>query len=184
MMRSFLPLMLSTSLFMNGVVRGVVATPTRTCFGRVRQVGGAVQNLQETAARLRLRRSTQLEASGVHITRHARRLRGPLRPMTQQYTGRNNVTISMPDGGSVPIVSQTEINPMKTALSFMLALTTTTALTEPLPVPKPPGPGGSCSHGYIASRSFCAPSQGAADGTCPWGWIESGSYCLRSGRRG
>src|SRR5262245_53188788 len=40
--------------------------------------------------------------------------------MTQQYTGRNNVTISMPDGGSVPKVSQTEIEPMKTALSLML----------------------------------------------------------------
>jgi len=76
---------------------------------------------------------------GVHITRHARRLRGALRPMTQQYTGRNSVTISMPDWGSVPIVSQTEIEPMKTALSLMLALITTTALTEPLPVPKPPG---------------------------------------------
>ena len=36
--------------------------------------------------------------------------------MTQQYTGGNNVTISMRDGGSVPIVSQTEIDPMKTAL--------------------------------------------------------------------
>ena len=58
---------------------------------------------------------------GVHITRHARRLRGALRPMTQQYMGRNNVTISMPDGGSVPIVSQTEIDPMKIALSLMLA---------------------------------------------------------------
>src|SRR5262249_48686821 len=79
---------------------------------------------------------------GRAVSRHARRLRGALRPMTQQYTGRNNVTISMPDGGSVPIVSQTEIEPMKTALSLMLALITTTALTEPLPVPKPPGPGG------------------------------------------
>ena len=55
------------------------------------------------------------------MTRHARRLRGALRPMTQQYMGRNNVTISMPDGGSVPIVSQTEIDPMKIALSLMLA---------------------------------------------------------------
>jgi hypothetical protein len=78
---------------------------------------------------------------------------------------------------------------MKTALSLMLALITTTALTEPLPVPKPRGPGGSCSHGYIASRSFCMPSTGAADaitkpsnGTCPWGWITWGSYCLRNGR--
>jgi hypothetical protein len=39
--------------------------------------------------------------------------------MTQQYMGRNNVTISMPEGGSVPIVSQTAIEPMKTALSRM-----------------------------------------------------------------
>src|SRR5262245_52404631 len=80
--------------------------------------------------------------------------------MTQQYTGRNNVTISMPDGGNVPIVSQTEIEPMKTALSLMLALITTTALTEPLPLPKPPGPGGSCSHGYIPSGSYCTPVAG------------------------
>jgi len=109
--------------------------------------------------------------------------------MTQQYTGRNNVTISMLDSGSVPIVSQTEIEPMKTALSLMFALVTTTALTEPPPVPKPPGPGGSYPHGYIPSGSFCTPSQGAADaitkppnGSCPWGWIASGSYRLRNGR--
>jgi hypothetical protein len=109
--------------------------------------------------------------------------------MTQQYTGGNNVTISTPDDGSVPIVSQTEIEPIKTALSLMFALVTTTALTEPPPVPKPPGPGGSCPHGYIPSGSFCTPSQGAADaiakppnGSCPWGWIASGSYCLRNGR--
>ena len=44
--------------------------------------------------------------------------------------------ISVFGGRSVPIVSQTEIDPMKTALSLMLALATTTALTEPLPVPK------------------------------------------------
>ena len=50
---------------------------------------------------------------------------------------------------------------MKTALSLMLALITTTALTEPLPVPKPPVPGGSCPHSYIASGSFCTPSPGA-----------------------
>ena len=68
----------------------------------------------------------------------------------------------------------------------MLALATTTALTEPLPVPKPPGPGGSCPHGYIPSGSYCTPSPVAADaiakppnGSCPWGWIVSGSYCLR-----
>ena len=97
------------------------------------------------------RRSGACEAPVGHaITRHARRLRGALRPMTQQYTGRNNVTISMPDGGSVPIVSQTEIDPMKTALSLMLALVTTTALTEP--VPKPPGPGGSSPHSRHRER--------------------------------
>ena len=63
---------------------------------------------------------------------------------------------------------------MKTTLSLMLALVTTSALAEPLPVPKPRGPGGSCPHGYIASGSYCTPSQGAADavakpsnGTCP-----------------
>src|SRR5262249_12296596 len=91
------------------------------------------------------------------------------------------------DDGSVPIVSQTEIEPIKTALSLMFALVTTTALTESLPVPKPPGPGGSCPHGYIASG--CTPSPGASDaiaepsnGTCPWGWVASGSYCLRDGR--
>jgi len=104
--------------------------------------------------------------------------------MTQQYTSRNNVTISMPDGSSVPIVSQTEIDLMKTApFPHARALVTTSALTEPLPAPKPPGPGG------IASGSFCTPSPGASDaiakpsnGTCPWGWIASGSYCLRNGR--
>src|SRR5262249_27518187 len=58
--------------------------------------------------------------------------------MTQQYTGGNNVTTSTPDG-SVPIVSKTEIEPIKTALSLMFALVTTTALTAPPPVPKPPG---------------------------------------------
>jgi hypothetical protein len=83
--------------------------------------------------------------------------------MTQQYAGRNKLTISGQDAASVPIVSQTEIDPMKTALSLMLALATTTALTEPLPVPKPPGPGGSCPHGYITRGSFCTPSSGAQE---------------------
>jgi hypothetical protein len=64
--------------------------------------------------------------------------------MTQQNMGLNYVNISMPGGRSVPIVSQTEIDPMKTALSLMLALARTTAFTEPPPVPKPPGPGGLC----------------------------------------
>ena len=57
-----------------------------------------------------------------------------MRPMTQQYTGGDNVMISTPDDGSVPIVSQTEIEPIKTALSLMFALVTATALTEPPPV--------------------------------------------------
>src|SRR5215470_8462307 len=75
--------------------------------------------------------------------------------MTQQYMERSNLTISMPDGGSVPIVSQTEIDPMKTALSLMLALVTTTALTEPLPVPKPVGPGGRRTATSRAAHSVC-----------------------------
>src|SRR6516165_943064 len=55
------------------------------------------------------------------MTRYARRLRGALRPMTRRTAGGNNATISMARGGSVPIVSQTEIYPMKTALSLILA---------------------------------------------------------------
>ena len=71
------------------------------------------------------------------MTRHTRRLRGALRPMTRQYAGRNNVTISMADDGSVPIVSQTEIEPIKTALS---------------------------PHGYIASRLILHAVAGRAGG--------------------
>ena len=47
---------------------------------------------------------------------------------------------------------------MKTALSLMLALITTTALTEPLPVPK--ARAGRLVPA-IASGSFCTPSPGA-----------------------
>ena len=47
--------------------------------------------------------------------------------MTRRTAGGNNATISMARGGSVPIVSQTEINPMNRALSLILALATTTA---------------------------------------------------------
>jgi len=95
--------------------------------------------------------------------------------------------ISRQIGASVPMVSQTEIDPMKIALSLMFALVTTTALADPLPVAKPLGPGGSCPFGYTSSGSFCTPSQGAQDavakpsnGTCPFGWMASGSYCLRT----
>src|SRR5262249_23954329 len=38
--------------------------------------------------------------------------------MTRRTAGANSVTISTPRGGSVPIVSQTEIKSMKTALSL------------------------------------------------------------------
>src|SRR5262249_33602221 len=51
--------------------------------------------------------------------------------MTRRTTGGNNTTISRLRGVSVPIVSQTEIDPMKTALSPRAR--TTTALTEPPP---------------------------------------------------
>jgi len=73
-------------------------------------------------------------------------------------------------------------------ITLPLALLPSLALAEPLPLPKPAGPGGSCPHGWLASGSFCVPSQGAQDaiarppnGTCPWGWTSSGSYCLHSG---
>jgi hypothetical protein len=117
---------------------------------------------------------------GLHMTRQARRLRGALRPMTRQYTGGNSPTISKARGGSVPIVSQTEIDPMKTALSRMFGARhddgahRAAARAEVGRTGRPP-------HGYIASGSFCMPSTGAADaiakpsnGTCPWGWITWG----------
>ena len=47
--------------------------------------------------------------------------------------------ISTPIAASVPIVSQRGIDPIKTAISLLLALVTTTALTEPPPLPKPRG---------------------------------------------
>jgi hypothetical protein len=62
-----------------------------------------------------------------------------LRPMTQQDVSRNNVKISMADSRSVPIVSKTEIDPMKTAISRMLALVTTAVLTELLAEKQKPG---------------------------------------------
>ena len=62
------------------------------CFANPnRGVGGAPRDVR-----------VQRHPFGVHITRHARRLRGALRPMTQQYTDQNNITISTMDGGSVP----------------------------------------------------------------------------------
>jgi hypothetical protein len=58
--------------------------------------------------------------------------------MMQQNASQNNLMISTIEGRSVPIVSQTEIDPMKTALSPILALATTTALTELLAAAKKP----------------------------------------------
>src|SRR5262245_39724293 len=73
-------------------------------------------------------------------------------------------------------------------ITASFALVASVASAEPLPLPNPPGPGGSSPHGYLASGSYCVPSQGAQDaiikppnGTCPWGWTASGNYCLRSG---
>jgi len=45
----------------------------------------------------------------------------------------------MSDSRSVPIVSKTEIDPMKTAISRMLALVTTAVLTELLAEKQKPG---------------------------------------------
>src|SRR5260370_39033820 len=76
---------------------------------------------------------------GLHITRQARRLRGALRPMTQQDTSRNNLKISTFGYFSVPIVSQTEIDPMKTALSVMLRRHDDGPQPSRRPYRKPPG---------------------------------------------
>src|SRR5262249_10645360 len=124
------------------------------------------------------------------MTRHARRLRGALRPMTQQYTGRNNATISMLDGrqcpNSVPNRNRPNENgPFPHARArhddgaHRAAAHAEAARTGRLVPARLYPVGGSC----------CTPSPGAADaiakppnGSCPWGWIASGSYCLRNGR--
>ena len=102
--------------------------------------------------------------------------------MTQQDTSRNNVTISMPGGRSVPIVSQTEINPMKTAISLMLALVTTTALTEPLPRGEATESGRLVPARLYRERLILHADARRAGchakptiGTCPWRWLASGS---------
>jgi hypothetical protein len=98
-------------------------------------------------------------------------------------------TISMQIGASVPIVSQTEIGPMKTALSLMLAPATDDGARRGAARAEAAGAGRLVPARYIPSGSFCMPSQGAADaitkppnGSCPWEWIASGSYRLRNGR--
>jgi hypothetical protein len=55
----------------------------------------------------RLRRA--MDARERLSTRHVRRLRGALRPMTRRTIGGNNATISTISAASVPIVSQTAV---------------------------------------------------------------------------
>jgi hypothetical protein len=59
--------------------------------------------------------------------------------MTQQDTSRNNLKISTFGDFSVPIVSQTEIDPMKTALSVMLRRHDDGPQPSRRPYRKPPG---------------------------------------------
>ena len=62
------------------------------CFANPnRGVGGAPRDVR-----------VQRHPFGVHITRHARRLRGALRPMTQQTDGENNLMISGKDAAECP----------------------------------------------------------------------------------
>jgi len=69
---------------------------------------------------------------------------------------------------------------MKTAISLMLALVTTTALTEPAARAEAAG-GGRLVPARLR-RALRTPSPKPPNGSCPWGWIASGSYCLRNGR--
>jgi len=71
--------------------------------------------LRDTRRARRIASKTRVNAL---MTQRARRLRGALRPMTRGTNRANNATISMVGCGSVPIVSQTEIDPMKTAFSL------------------------------------------------------------------
>jgi len=109
------------------------------------------------------------------MTQRARRLRGALRPMTQQYGSRNNVTISMPDGGSVPIVSQTEIDPMKMALPSCSRSSRRRRSPSRCPCRSRQGPGGSCPARVHCKRLILhavvwrAGDDRQAAGTCPWG---------------
>jgi type IV secretory pathway protease TraF len=71
--------------------------------------------------------------------------------------------------------------------SALAAIIATAAVAEPLPLQRP-SVAGSCPHGWLASGSYCVPSQGAQDavakppnGVCPFGWTSSASFCLRSG---
>src|SRR6516164_6251586 len=110
------------------------------------------------------KRSGAAAPVGHAITRHVRRLRGALRPMTRQYVGRNNVTIPMPDGRSVPIVSQTEIEPMKTAL-FLIVRSSRRRRSRALPAAKPQSPGGAIRPRNWSNRAKEAGTRALIDGT-------------------
>ena len=84
--------------------------------------------------------------------------------MTRQYVGRNNVTISMPDGRSVPIVSQTEIEPMKTAL-FLIVRSSRRRRSRALPAAKPQSPGGAIRPRNWSNRAKEAGTRALIDGT-------------------
>jgi len=84
----------------------------------------------------------------------------------------------MPRAASVPIVSQTEIDPMKTAFPACLALSAHRA-----PELKPGGPGGPCPHG-------CTRTQGPADaigkpsnGKWPWGGRRAAAIVCAAGMK-
>ena len=93
----------------------------------------------EEGGRSAERRSGAAAPVGHAMTRRVRRLRGALRPMTQQDISRKNVTISTFEDFSVPIVSETEIDPMKTALSVMLRRHDDGPQPSRRPYRKPPG---------------------------------------------
>jgi len=119
-----------------------------------RGVGGAPRNVRVLGG----------TPVGRIMTRYARRLRGALRPMTQQYTSRNNVTISMMHGASVPIVSQTEIEPMKTAL-FLIVRSSRRRRSRALPAAKPQSPGGAIRPRNWSNRAKEAGTRALIDGT-------------------
>jgi hypothetical protein len=89
---------------------------------------------------------------------------------------------------SVPIVSQTEIDPMKTALSLMLALATTTALTEPLPVPKARAgrlvPARLHRERLILHAVTGCFGRHRSNGTCPWDGLRRARTACEMDARG
>ena len=95
------------------------------------------------------------------MTRQARRLRAPC---VRQYAGRNNVMISKWETGSVPIVSQTEIEPMKTAL-FLIVRSSRRRRSRALPAAKPQSPGGAIRPRNWSNRAKEAGTRALIDGT-------------------